>query len=245
MLTQLHPRAGWRSRFIFATVAGAMLLPMHGCTPRRAEPPARPVEPAAPGLAIPEGARVFDIDPARSAVVILVRRAGPLAKLGHNHVITSGEESGLVWQGRDPAGSGFVLRIPVRSLVVDDPAARAVAGPEFAGEVPQAARDGTYQNLLRPEVLDATAYPEIVVRANSLGGSWKLLLATAEATLKGATRKIEGPVELETSGPVLTARGAFSIRQTDFGLTPFSVAGGAIQVADEVQIRFEIVAMAR
>ena len=245
MLTHRHPGLGWRTRFVFAAIAGAMLALMHGCTPRRAEPPARPVEPAAPGFAIPQGARAFDVDPARSEVIILVRRAGPLAKLGHNHVITSGEESGLLWRGRDPAGSGFELRIPVRSLVVDDPATRAAAGPEFAGEVPQTAREGTYQNMLRPEVLDATTYPEIVVHANSLAGSWSQPVAKAEATLKGVTRTIVIPVHLEESGSTLKARGAFSILQTDFGLTPFSVAGGAIQVADGVDIRFEIVATAR
>lgn len=245
MLTHRRADTGWRTRFAFTAVAGAMLVLMHGCTPRRAEPPARPVEPAAPGPTIPQGARAFDIDPARSAVKILVRRAGPLAKLGHYHVLTSGDLAGVAWQGRDPVDSGFELRIPVRSLVVDDPAARASAGPEFAGEVPQDARQDTYQNLLRPEVLDATTYPEIVVHASSLGGSWSRPVAIAEIALKGVTRTIEVPLELERSGPALTARGTFRVRQTDFGLKPFSAAGGAIQVADELDIRFEIVATTR
>jgi hypothetical protein len=40
------------------------------------------------------------------------------------------------------------------------------------------------------------------------------------------------------------ARGEFRLRQSEFGITPFSVAGGAIQVADEVGISFEIRAVA-
>lgn len=244
MLTHRRAASRWRTRFVFAAVAGSTLVLAQGCAPRRAEPPARPAEPAAPAAVIPQDARAFEVDPARSVVVILVRRAGPLAKLGHNHVITSGEEAGVVWEGREPEGSGFELSVPIRSLVVDDPVVRAEAGPDFAGEVPQAARDATYQNLLRPEVLDAARYPEIVVRSSSLGGSWSQPVATAEITLKGVTRTIEVPLELERSGPMLTARGTFRIRQTDHGLVPFSVAGGAIQVADEVDIRFEIVATA-
>ena len=43
----------------------------------------------------------------------------------------------------------------------------------------------------------------------------------------------------------MLAKGALRIRQSDFGITPFSVGGGAIQVADEVDVRFEIVAIAR
>ena len=54
--------------------------------------------------------------------------------------------------------------------MVDDPAARAAAGPEFPGEVPADARDGTHRNMLRPEVLDGDRYPEIVVRAIAVCG---------------------------------------------------------------------------
>jgi hypothetical protein len=38
------------------------------------------------------------------------------------------------------------------------------------------------------------------------------------------------------------ARGELRLNQTDFGMTPFSVAGGAIQVADTLEIRFAIAA---
>ena len=34
--------------------------------------------------------------------------------------------------------------------------------------------------------------------------------------------------------------GELALRQTDFGITPLSVAGGAIQVQDEVKLRFDI-----
>ena len=44
-------------------------------------------------------------------------------------------------------------------------------------------------------------------------------------------------------GATVTASGAFQVRQTDFGITPFSVAGGAVQVADVVDVRFDITAI--
>jgi len=43
----------------------------------------------------------------------------------------------------------------------------------------------------------------------------------------------------------LTARGTLRLRQTEFGMVPFSVAGGSIQVADEMELAFEIVATPR
>jgi polyisoprenoid-binding protein YceI len=129
--------------------------------------------------------------------------------------------------------------------VVDDPAARAEAGPDFAGEVPASAREGTYQNLMRPEVLDVERHPEIVVRSSGLAGTWASPEVSADVTLKGQTRRVEAPLEIEFSDQGLTARGALRIRQSDFGMTPFSVAGGAIQVADEIEIVFAIVANVR
>jgi polyisoprenoid-binding protein YceI len=197
------------------------------------------------GVAIPAGAKVFDIDPQRSVVSIRVYRSGPMAKLGHNHVITSAEESGFAWRGPTPAESGFELRIPVSKLVVDDPAARAAAGPDFEGPVPESAREGTTKNLLRPEVLDAAQFPDVTVRASGLGGTWQDPVAQADVTLKGVTRRVEVPLDLAEAGGTLTARGSFRLRQTEFGMVPFSVAGGAIQVADEIVLAFEIVATAR
>jgi len=234
-------------------VACAALLAA-ACSTRAPEPVLLPQKPIAeistgqPGTAelpIPAGARVFDIDPARSVVTVLVYRAGPLAKFGHNHVVTSGGEAGVAWMGRDPSESGFEIRIPVASLVVDDPAARAAAGKEFAGEVPESAREGTYQNMTRAEVLDLAGYPDIVVRCAGLAGTWGQPVAAADLTIRGVTRRIEIPIELMRTADALSARGSLRIRQTDFGITPFSVGGGAIQVGDELDLRFEIVAVTR
>jgi polyisoprenoid-binding protein YceI len=194
---------------------------------------------------MPAGARAFDIVPASSLVTILVHRAGPLAKFGHNHVVTSGEETGFAWEGPDPASSGFEIHVPVASLVVDDPAARAAAGADFPGEVPESAREGTYRNMTRPEVLGAAEFPEVIVRCDTLAGTWEQPVAVTDLTIRGATRRVEIPIELERTAERLVARGSFLVRQTEFGITPFSAAGGAIQVGDELALSFEIVAVAR
>lgn len=242
-------RAG-RIGAAFTVAAIVMAGLVAGCAPRPAERPTRPPPPpetgAAPRVpAVPAGARVYDIDPARSVVTILVHRAGPFAKLGHDHVVTSGQETGLAWEGGDPAGSGFEIHVPVATLVVDDPAARAATGGEFAGAVPESAREGTYSNMTRPEVLDAAEFPEVIVRCDGFAGSWERPVAAADLTIRGATRRTEIPIMLERTPGALVARGSFKVRQSDFGITPFSVAGGAIQVGDELDLRFEIVAVAR
>jgi len=226
-------------RLILALVCVAAIP---GCGPRRADspPPAPAVTAETAGWPIPSGATVYTIDSDRSIVTLRVYRAGRLAKLGHNHVITSANEAGQAWTDGTPAASGFEARLAVNDLIVDDPAARAAAGPDFPGELPDAAREGTRKNMLRADVLDGERYPEIVVRAGSLGGTWDQPTVTASVTLKGRTRTIDVPLAIARTDDVIVARGAFRILQSDFGITPFSIGGGAIAVADAVEILFEI-----
>jgi polyisoprenoid-binding protein YceI len=243
MLTQA------RCRQVLVQIPALLALGvLGGCVQRRAELPApepAPAPAAAAPAEVPAGARAYDVDADASEVTLRVYRAGPLARLGHNHVITSTGESGVAWVAAGPGQSGFVVRVPVAGLVVDDPAARAAAGTDFPGEVPADAREGTRRNMLRPEVLDGDRYPEIVVRADALGGTWEQPSAEARVTLRSETRSLPVPLSVEMQGNALVARGSFRILQSEFGIKPFSVAGGAIQVADEVEVAFEIRATAR
>lgn len=231
------------ARLLILVLVG--LLP--ACGPRRGEPPPPPSP--APGttvgalpapIGIPSGAQPLTIDPDGSVVHILVYRAGPLARLGHDHVISSSNETGYAWIGSTPGESGFELRLSVADLVVDDPQARRAAGPGFAADVPDDARAGTRRNLLRAEVLDGARYPQIVVRATRLEGDWERPSAAATVQLKDQVRTIDVPLAIQRGPRAVLARGELRLRQSEFGITPFSVAGGAIQVADEVGITFEI-----
>ena len=188
------------------------------------------------------GTRRLQVDPERTVVTVFVRRAGPLARLGHDHVITSADEAGSVRLGNTPADSSFELTLPVDRLQVDLPAARAAAGLEFAAPVPDDARAGTRHNMLRAEVLDGQHFPAITLRSSAASGAWPQPIVRVAVTLKGVEREQEIPVVVERDADGLTARGELRLNQTDFGITPFSVAGGAIRVADTLEIRFEIAA---
>jgi polyisoprenoid-binding protein YceI len=217
-----------------------------GCAGGPAVPAAGGVAGPAPAASVvPSGARLFEIDPERTTVTLLVYRAGPLARLGHNHAITSALESGRVWLGPSPRASGCDVRVPVAALVVDDPQARAASGPDFSGAVPDDARAATRVNMLRTEVLDGEHFPEIAVKCASADGNWSQVVVQATLRLKGVERVVGVPVALEIGADEVTARGTFQIRQSDFAITPFSVAGGAIQVGDAVDVRFVITAVAR
>jgi hypothetical protein len=191
------------------------------------------------------GATTYSIDPQASALHILAYRGGTLARLGHNHVVSSKSLAGRVWMHRQLAQSGFEIAFPVADLVVDDPEFRRAAGSEFPPEIPETDKQGTRKNMLRAEVLDAENYPRVEVKSAKVDGSLPALQVTARVTIKQTTRDVVVPVNVTVNGDRVTATGEFAIQQTEFGMKPFSVGLGALEVKDRLDVRFSIVAVKR
>ena len=188
------------------------------------------------------GAAHYRIDAARSDVRFLAYRAGPLASFGHNHVIQAKELGGDVYVAKDLDASGFSLVLKVAGFVVDAPEARAVEGPDFAKQPAAADIEGTRKNMLGPGLLDAGHYPEVRIRSvKFLGPDWGLD-ATVRIELHGVARDLTVPIAVARDGTTLAVTGAFDLKQSDFGLKPFSILGGGLQVADALRVRFHLVA---
>lgn len=184
----------------------------------------------------------YKVDPVQTDMRILVYRGGPLAKFGHNHVISIKEAAGDIYIAEDFHHSGFVLTFPVKAMEVDPQAARADEGEEFAIQPSTEAIAGTRKNMLGSGVLDADNYPEIKIHSVSvIGPDWGPEV-TIQITLHGVTNEYTVPIAIDYSDHNLTATGMLVLRTTDFNMTPFSVLGGGLQVQDEIKIRFRIVA---
>ena len=218
--------------------------------PRPVQPPPPtptvPPAPATPGSEpVPSGAAIYQIDAQASDLHILVYRGGTFARLGHNHVVSSKSLAGRVWMQPQFVASGFELSFPVAELVVDDPQARQAAGSDFPPDIPAADKEGTRKNMLRAEVLDAEHYPRVSVRSATVAGSLQMPQITARITIKDASREVPVPATIAIDGNRLTASGEFEILQTEFGIKPFSVALGALEVKDRLLVRFKLVAVKR
>jgi polyisoprenoid-binding protein YceI len=68
------------------------------------------------------------------------------------------------------------------------------------------------------------------------------LQVRGELTLHGVSRPLTLPVHVERAG-TLVASGRTSIRQTDYGIKPVSVAG-VVNVRNEVEVEFRFTARA-
>jgi polyisoprenoid-binding protein YceI len=187
----------------------------------------------------PPGA--YQIDSNNSELRILVYRAGPLANLGHNHVIVSRAVTGLVRVGGSISASSFLLQVPLESLVVDESEARREEGSDFPGDVPEDAKSGTRRNMLSATMLNAAEFPEITVKSVTLSGTLDTLSADLIISVAGHETTISAPFTLQGDAHALKAAGSMELRQTALGLTPYSLLHGALQVQDAMRLRFSIV----
>ena len=181
------------------------------------------------------------VDTKASTITIFVYRDGLLARFGHNHVIESHAVSGSVLLAEPPDQSRFELEFPVAALIVDDPAARQAAGPDFSSVPSASDREGTRANMLGSAQLDAVRSPVISVRSKAIRGTGPPYDVTAEVTIRGQASVMQFPAEVKDTANGLRVSGEVRVRQSDLGLKPFRAIGGALKVRDEIRIAFSIV----
>jgi polyisoprenoid-binding protein YceI len=172
-------------------------------------------------LAAAAGAQQRAIDTEKSAMTVRAYKAGVFSALGHDHEIAAPVASGTV----DTAARTVEIRVKAGALKVRDP------------NVSDKDRAEVQSTMLGADVLDAASHPEIVFRSTTAtpggAGSWTV---NGNLTLHGQTRPVTVVVK-ETGGHYV---GTSRLKQTEFGITPVKVAGGAIRVKDEILIEFDI-----
>jgi hypothetical protein len=218
-----------------------LLVTACAAPPREQPPPAAPPEPAPPAAGRERGpAERWEV--AASSLAVRVYRDGPMQKLGHNHLVTSDAIAGVIELREPVTQSGFSLELPVESLVVDDDAARAAAGPEFAAPVPQKDRDATRRNMLGEKLLDAARQGVIRLSADSIAGEGGNYEARVRVAVAGREQVVVAPFRVSVEGGELRARAAFRLTHGDLGLEPFNVALGALKVRDDFDVELSLTA---
>jgi hypothetical protein len=188
------------------------------------------------------GGRVMRLQPAASQIRILVFRAGRAARLGHNHVLTApGFEGFFYWPEQGPATARFDLVFRLDQLEFDAPAQRAALGPAFATPLSDEAIAGTRAHMLGAENMQADRHPRVSIQALEISGEAPRFAARVAITLHGQTRELLVPLTVSGLPQRVSASGALVLRQSDFGVRPYSVMGGLLAVQDEVLLEFTLV----
>ena len=177
----------------------------------------------------------YKIDASKSRFIVRAFVEGLFSVFGHDHTIAIREFNGeaLFVPGTGDAAS-LQLTINANSLGVTDNLSE-----EDRKEI---------ESTMRQEVLETSKYPEIVFRSTSISanknpdGSYQVKIS-GNLSLHGVTRNGSIDATVNVDGDTLRAKGQFPLFQTDYKITPVSVAIGAVRVKDELQLSFDIVAV--
>jgi hypothetical protein len=172
--------------------------------------------------AMPASSTPDAIDTGRSTITIHVFKAGLFRVLADDHEIQAPIKEGSIDEGTSPA---VKLVVEAERMHVLDPG----LSPKDRNEV--------QTRMLGVEVLDASHFTKIGFESTAVdrldSGGW---LVRGHLTLHGQRR----PVVVKVAGEHGHYTGFTSLKQTDFGITPISIAGGTVKVKDEVRVEFDV-----
>jgi len=176
----------------------------------------------------------YRIDAGQSHFTVRAFAGGFLSALAHDHTISVRDFDGnteFTFGTVEPAS--LQMNIKAASLAVVD-------------KISEKDRQ-KIETTMRDEVLEVSNFPEITfkssgVTATKTGEGQYQARISGEISLHGVSRPITIASQLEFGDKVLHAKGNFSLKQSNFGIKPVSVAGGTIKVKDEIKFNFDIVA---
>lgn len=93
---------------------------------------------------------------------------------------------------------------------------------------------------IREKILHPAEHPLITFTSNEVTGTSQAFTVRGDLTIMGRTQ----PVTINVAGEDGRLRGSATIAQTDWGIEPYSAFLGALRLADEVQVEFDLAAPA-
>ncbi len=224
--------ARWNGGIVWRTLTVGFVL---GIGTAAAQRPSGDVERPATQPADSQIFEAGDVHLGNSRVYVRVGKSG----LGHEHGVSGRLQAGRIrWGAADGAGE---LVFDMNSFVADTEEARKYVG--LSGTTDADTQRKVTENMRGVDVLNVRQYPTARFQIKSIQKLQQvsrrglpLYQLQGDFTLQQATRPIQVVAEAEQKAGWLHVRGSFSIRQSEFGMTPYSRAFGAVGVADELQI---------
>jgi len=215
--------------------------------------------------AAPLAAANWRVDAEQSTFAVLTHRAGPAARLAHDHLIVArAPEVELDFDPADPSTARARFVEPVLALDVDPPTERAALGPRLVAlgllgepfpELDGKEREKVRRSMLSAPQLFAERFPEIRAELASVrrsdpppdaapGGASTQWQGTLELELRGARAERVIPITWHLDGGTLRAELVATFRFTELGIEPYSAFLGAVRNDDPFQVVVELVATA-
>jgi polyisoprenoid-binding protein YceI len=173
------------------------------------------------------------IDASAGRFTAKVGAGGLLSAFGHEHTVALRDFSGeavLAEGGLE----GSTLRLGLRAD------STAEIGDAFSEEERK-----RIDRDIHAKVLEVSKHPRIdfqgtVVAATPLGEERFRVRIDGRLTLHGVTRPLSIEAVTRARGGLLTARGQFRVKHSDYALQRLSAAGGLVKASDEILVSFDL-----
>jgi len=165
----------------------------------------------------------YTLGPGDGKLTVKTGKAGAAAKAGHNLVIEVSTWSATIEAGEDPADVSLALTADSRSLKVLD-----------GGGGVKELSDGDMQDItatINKDVLKGGAIEFRSRQANPTPDG--RLHVQGDLNLLGTTRPIDFNLSVDDGGHLT---GEATVKQSDWGMKPYSALFGTLKVSDEVQV---------
>jgi polyisoprenoid-binding protein YceI len=166
-----------------------------------------------------------------SRLEVKTGKAGLFGFAGHSHRIRARTFAGhVVYYPKAPPSSHLEITVVADSLQVLTP--------------PDTAEIRKVTETMRAEVLHVDQYHEIRLVSRRVTPSANGFRLAGALTLVGQTREVPIDVAVQLGVDTLRVTGTFSVKQTDFGIKPYSGGpAGTVKVADRVTFDIDAIAV--
>jgi polyisoprenoid-binding protein YceI len=174
-----------------------------------------------------EGA-TWSLDGSDGELLIRTGVAGRAAQLGHRLTLAMRHwRATIQWDADEPVGAELVIDVGSLEVVRGEGGLTPLSGPEKILVRGSALRS-----------LDARRSPRITFAANAVDETDDGYRLTGTLTIHGKTRPQTVDVRTDDLGDSWRISGETTVRQSEFGLKPYSQLLGSLKVADDVTVSF-------
>ena len=164
---------------------------------------------------------IYDLGPDQGTLAVRTSRKGTVAKAGHDLLIHVTKWHATLALGDEPA---VTLEADATSLKVREGTGGMMALD--AGDL------ANIEQTIDDEVLQRQDISFRSTRAEEIADG---LSVTGDLTLRGTTR----PIAFDLSVADGRVRGEAVVKQTEWGMKPYTALFGALKVADEVRVEID------
>ncbi|OBJ21386.1 YceI family protein [Mycobacterium sp. 1245801.1] len=174
---------------------------------------------------------VWTIGPADGELLLHTGVSGRAARMGHRLTIAMTRWRATVsWSDYQPVSAQLTVETDSFEVLRGDGGVKGLSGAEKAL---------VRSNALKS--LSASRFPEICYTADVIENAGDNYRLTGTLHIRGVSRDHVVEVQTEDLGESWRMSVESTIRQSDYGIKPYSLLMGSVQVADDVSLSFAAV----